>query len=69
MDKEKAAEVARLQNKLDAVRSILKDIRVEQHVRGSAGVVTLTVPASWLTDLATLALRDIERYESEIAKL
>lgn len=69
MDKEKAAEVARLQNKLDAVRGILKDIRAEQHERGSVGVVTLTVPASWLTDLATLALRDIERYESEIDKL
>lgn len=69
MDKEKAAEVARLQNKLDAVRGILKDIRAEQHARGSAGVVTLTVPASWLTDLATLAHRDIERYESEIDKL
>lgn len=69
MDKEKAVEVARLQNKLDAVRGILKDIRAEQHARGSAGVVTLTIPARWLTDIATLALRDIERYESEIDKL
>ena len=69
MDIAKAREVASLQNKLDGIQGLLKEIRVLQKEHSSAGVVTLTIPARWLTDLATLALNDIEGYENAISDL
>ena len=69
MDKQRAREVASLQNQLDATREVLKEIRVLQKEHSLSGVVTLTFPARWLTDLASLALKDIDTIEGNIESM
>lgn len=69
MNKEKAREVAKLVLGVEVLRDLLKEVREAQREHGTNGVVTLTLPAAWMTDIATLALRDIEKAESEIDKL
>ena len=69
MDIEKAQEVAQAYRRREEIKALLMEVRVAQHNQCGSGVVTLTIPARWLTDIATLALQDIEKYESDIAKL
>ena len=68
MDIDKARRAHFLYGRRDELKASVLTMR-SRYEKASAGTTNLTVPTSWLPELISLAERELENIDSEIARL